>query len=157
MNIFKTILIVLLILSSNNSYSQTDKDKRKMNVQLDSLMIGKLTAVTGIDQVTADKFIGKYKANNKQIRQLKKEKREVMDLIEADPSALDVDVKLDKLIELDYNLYENRKAFMEDLKIFMTPQQIAGTIVFMKDFSKEFRKKFKKGKNQKRSEGKRNY
>ena len=156
MNIFKTILIVLLILSSNNSYSQTDKDKRKMNVQLDSLMIGKLTAVTGIDQVTADKFIGKYKANNKQIRQLKKEKREVMDLIEADPSALDVDVKLDKLIELDYNLYENRKAFMENLKIFMTPQQIAGTIVFMKDFSKEFRKKFKKDKSQKRSEGKRN-
>lgn len=156
MNIFKTILIVLLILSANNSYSQTDKDKRKMNVQLDSLMIGKLTAVTGIDQATADKFIVIYKANNKQVRQLKKEKREVMDLIEADPSALDVAVKLDKLIELDYNLYENRKAFMENLKIFMTPQQIAGTIVFMKDFSKEFRKKFKKDKSQKRSEGKRN-
>lgn len=146
MNIFRIILIVLIILSANNSYSQPEKDKKRMNVQFDSLMIGKLTTVTGIDQSTADKFIDKYKANNKQVRELKKEKREVMDLIETDPSALDVAVKLDKLIELDYNLYENRKAFMEDLKTFMTPQQIAGTIVFMKDFSKEFRKKFKKEK-----------
>ncbi|HMQ68811.1 MAG TPA: hypothetical protein PKA90_09580 [Ignavibacteria bacterium] len=151
MNIFKIILISILILSANISFGQYDKNKPHLNGQIDSLMNSKLITETGIDQTTADKFIEKYKDNNKQIRELKKEKKEVMKLIKADPSALDVGTKLDKLIDLDYEIFKNRKAFMEDLNNFMTPQQIAGTIVFMNDFSKEFRKRLKKNRNEKRN------
>ncbi|MCB0726238.1 MAG: hypothetical protein R3A12_20090 [Ignavibacteria bacterium] len=147
MNIFKIILISCLIITANFSYAQYDKNKLQMKGQIDSLMNSKLISETGIDQTTADKFIEKYKENNKQIRELKKEKKEVMKLIKADPSALDVGTKLDKLIDLDYEIFKNRKAFMEDLNNFMTPQQIAGTIVFMNDFSKEFRKRLKKNRN----------
>lgn len=147
MNIFKIILISCLIITANFSYAQYDKNKLQMKGQIDSLMNSKLISETGIDQTTADKFIEKYKENNKQIRELKKEKKEVMKLIKADPSALDVGTKLDKLIDLDYEIFKNRKAFMEDLNNFMTPQQIAGTIIFMNDFSKEFRKRLKKNRN----------
>ncbi len=150
MNIFKIILISCLIISANTSIGQYDKSKSQMKGQIDSLMNSKLITEAGIDQTTADKFIEKYKENNKQIRELKKEKKEVMKLIKADPSALDVGTKLDKLIDLDYEIFKNRKAFMEDLNNFMTPQQIAGTIVFMNDFSKEFRKRLKKNRNGKR-------
>lgn len=150
MNFFKITLITFLIMTANFSYSQYNKDMRGSRDQLDSLMKEKLSTVTGLDQTMADKFIEKYKANNKEAREIKKEKREVMNLIEADPSAIDVGTKLDKLIELDYDLYNNRKSFMDDMKSFMTPQQIAATIVFMKDFSKKFKKKLKKERRQKR-------
>ena len=144
MNIFKITLLVCLIFTANYSSAQFDKNRPQIKGEIDSLMKIKLTSETGIDQTTTDKFFEAYKVNNIQIRELKKEKREVMKLIKTDPSALDVGTKLDKLIELDYDIFKKRKAFMEDLKTFMTPQQIAETFVFMKDFSREFRDKIRK-------------
>jgi hypothetical protein len=146
MNIFKIALFACIILFVNVSFGQYDKDKPRMKGQIDSLMKIKFTAETNIDQTTADKFFDKYKENNKEIREFKNEKREIMKMIEANPAALDVGTKLDKLMKLEYDIFESRKAFVEDLKTFMTPQQIAETMVFMKEFSKKFRKKLKQDK-----------
>lgn len=146
MKIFNTIFIVMLLISAGKICAQAGLDKRDFKGSIDSVMKKKMIDKLGIDEQTAEKFIVSYKENNKQIRTIMKEKKDIMESIELDPSASDVGVKLDKIIELEEKIAEQKKNFFNELKTFLTPQQIAKSIIVKKNFEKELRKEINKKK-----------
>jgi Spy/CpxP family protein refolding chaperone len=150
MNVFKIILILLIAFISNLSFSQNINDKKQMRNGIDSIMKQKVMDNLGLDESSADKFINAFKGNSKQIRLFNKEKKELMQSIEDNPSAADVDTKLDRMLELETKIVEQRKAFFNELKGFLTPQQIARTIVLRKKFERQFKKEILKHKRQNR-------
>lgn len=67
-----------------------------------------------------------------------------MDKIENDLNAADMETKIARLIELETSVLELKKGFITDLKSFLTPQQIAKTIIMRKNLEKVMRKEINK-------------
>ncbi len=139
MNLFSKILFVILILYSGLSQAQVDRENKIFRERLDSLMKQKIIESLALDEPTANKFLESYKENNKQIRKIAKEKKELMNTLEMDPSASDMDSKLEQLFDIESRLLEQRRNFFKDLKTFLTPQQIAKTLILRKNFEKELK------------------
>lgn len=144
MKIFRFIFIIIIILSANLSYSQRDGDRKKFRDGIDTIMKQKLIDRLGVDESSADKFLNVYKDHNKQVRIIHKEKKDLMETIELDPGASDMDSKLDKMLELETKIVDAKKSFFNELRTFLSPQQIARTLILRKNFEKEFRKQINK-------------
>ncbi|MBK8554088.1 MAG: hypothetical protein IPL53_24785 [Ignavibacteria bacterium] len=146
MKIYKLLTILLLLITVKFSEAQTDDGKKKFKEEINKIMKSKLIDSLGMDEMTADKFISLYKDNNKQIRDLSKEKRALMESIELDPSAFDVEQKFDKMLEIETSILDKKKSFYQDMKSFLTPQQIAKTMILRKKMVREIKKEFNKHK-----------
>ncbi|MEO8210922.1 MAG: hypothetical protein ABI840_10195 [bacterium] len=144
MKIFKYILFATIIFAANFSLSQIDRDKKQIRDGIDSVMKQKVMEKLSLDEATADKFINTYKENNKQLRVINKEKNKLIETIELDPGADDIDAKLDKILEFESQTVSQKKNFFNELRTFLTPQQIARTIILRKKFEKEFRNEIMK-------------
>jgi hypothetical protein len=145
MKIVNTIIFIIL-LSSVSAYSQDEPLKDGIDNVLKQKLIDKL----GLDNATADKFLQSYKENNMKIRSIMKEKKDLMETIELDPSSSDIDSKLNKMLDLESKIVDQKKDFFKNLQSFLTSQQIAKTIILRKNFDKELRKEI----NQKRKRNK---
>lgn len=154
MKVNKLFTLILILISVNLCLSQVDDNKKKFKEEINNIMKTKLIDSLGMDEMTADKFIGLYKDNNKQIRALSKEKRALMQSIELDPSAGDVDQKFDKMLEIETRILDKKKSFFQELKTFLTPQQIAKTMILRKKLGREIKKEFMKHKKDGRKQEK---
>ncbi|MDQ3194506.1 MAG: hypothetical protein M3P82_05850 [Bacteroidota bacterium] len=155
----KIILMSVLLFSAGFSFAQNDKDRKQMRDSMNAIMKQKIISNLELDDATADKFISVYKENNKNIRMIMKEKKELMESIENDPNASDIDTKLDKILQLETDVLDLRKSFFRELKTFLSPQQIAKTLVLRKRFERQFRKEVMKqrdGKKRKERVGENN-
>ncbi|MDQ3022354.1 MAG: hypothetical protein M3R36_17575 [Bacteroidota bacterium] len=144
MKIFKYFLLASVILAANFSLAQMDLDKKQMRDGIDSVMKQKVMDKLSLDEATSDKFISTYKENNKQLRILNKEKHKLIETIELDPGASDIDSKLDQMLEIESKTVDQKKKFFNELRTFLTPQQIAKTIILRRKFQKEFRREMMK-------------
>lgn len=145
MKIFKFILLALIIITANLSFAQKDNNsRRQMRTGIDSLMKQKISEKLNLDEFTSEKFMNTYKENNKKIRILNKEKNNLLESIELNPDASDIDTKLNGVLELESKIFEQRKSFINELRSFLTPQQIAKTLILRKNFGKEFKKEILK-------------
>jgi hypothetical protein len=144
MKIFKLIFLVLFVFTISDSFAQKDFDKKKFKEKIDSVMRQKLIENTDLDSITANRFFETYNENSKQIRKITKEKKNLFEKIEADPSDQDMGSKIDKLMELETSVLEIKKGFMNELKTFLTPQQIARTIIMRKNLEKVMHKEINK-------------
>jgi len=144
---FTGIFLILFLFNAGFSFAQRD-GKKKTSDDLDRILKQKVMEKLSFDEPTADRLILAYKENNKQMRIIHKEKKEIMESIELDPGAADIESKLDKMVEIDTKSAELRKSFFTELKTFLSPQQIAKTLVLRKNFHKELRKQM--GKQRKR-------
>ena len=124
-----------------------DNDKKQFRAQIDSIMKQKLIEKLNLSESSADKYIIAIRENNGKVKDLLKEKKTIMKSIEADPEAADVGSKLDKSFEIDSRIIETRKEFIRDVSSYMTPQQIAKSMILKKNFNKEFKNQIKKHKN----------
>lgn len=124
-----------------------DNDKKQFRAQIDSIMKQKLIEKLNLSESSADKYIIAIRENNGKVKDLLKEKKTIMKSIEADPEAADVGSKLDKSFEIDSRIIETRKEFIRDISSYMTPQQIAKSMILKKNFNKEFKNQIKKHKN----------
>ncbi|MGB4853454.1 MAG: hypothetical protein WBQ38_14150 [Ignavibacteria bacterium] len=124
-----------------------DNDKKQFRAQIDSIMKQKLIEKLDLSESSADKYIIAIRENNGKVKDLLKEKKTIMKSIEADPEAADVGSKLDKSFEIDSRIIETRKEFIRDISSYMTPQQIAKSMILKKNFNKEFKNQIKKHKN----------
>ena len=124
-----------------------DNDKKQFRAQIDSIMKQKLIEKLKLSESSADKYIIAIRENNGKVKDLLKEKKTIMKSIEADPEAADVGSKLDKSFEIDSRIIETRKEFIRDVSSYMTPQQIAKSMILKKNFNKEFKNQIKKHKN----------
>jgi hypothetical protein len=138
---FAIILSVILV---NTSHAQRDSMRGNMKEQLSKLMKERLVEKVGLSESTANLFMTALDENGKEVRKLMRERKELMDAIDLDPSAADVESKMDRTIEIDIQLAEMRKSFKKELRNFMSAQEIAKTMNFRKKFEKELRKEIKK-------------
>ena len=136
--------IVLLLITTSPSFSQRDSMKAEMKEKLGKLMKERLVEKVGLSEISADKFMKALDENGIQVRALMKERRDLMDEIDFDPGAQDVEKKMDRTIEIDIQIAELRKSFKSQLREFMSAQEIAKTMKFRKKFEKELRKEIKK-------------
>ncbi len=136
--------IFLLLLMANPSFSQRDSMRAEMKEQLSKLMKERLVEKVGLSEITADRFMKALDENGTQVRALMKERRDLMDEIDFDPGAQDVEKKMDRTIEIDIKIAELRKSFKSELREFMSAQEIAKTMKFRKKFEKELKKEIRK-------------
>lgn len=141
------IVFTFVNLSTAQFDNNKDNDKKQFRAQIDSIMKQKLIEKLNLSESSADKYIIAIRENNGKVKDLLKEKKTIMKSIEADPEAADVGGKLDKSFEIDSRIIETRKEFIRDVSSYMTPQQIAKSMILKKNFNKEFKNQIKKHKN----------
>lgn len=140
MKTYKLIILSLILFAFNTSYAQRDMKKMKFTEKIDSVMRVKLIENGDLDSITADKFLEIYKDNNNKIRKISKEKKNLMETIEKDPEAMDMESKINNLMDLETSILDLRKSFITEIKSFLTPQQIAKTLVMRKNIERVIRK-----------------
>lgn len=147
-------LVILLVLLCQNSWVQAQKgqNNKLLRNQIDSLRKQKFMEKVNVDEATADRFFELFKENNKKIRVFNKERKEILQSIEDNPDALDIDIKINNLLELETKIVEQRKTFMTDLKSILTLPQIAKTIILQKNFNKQFKREILKQRKKSRKE-----
>lgn len=144
-----TVLIAFTFVSLCTAQfdNNKDNDKKQFRAQIDSIMKQKLIEKLNLSESSADKYIIAIRVNNGKVKDLLKEKKTIMKSIEADPEAADVGSKLDKSFEIDSRIIETRKEFIRDISSYMTPQQIAKSMILKKNFNKEFKNQIRKHKS----------
>lgn len=152
MKLIKLLITAIFFLSTVSVFGQIEESKKPGREDIEKIMKQKLMDKLSFDESTADRFLNSYKENNRKIRQLNKEKKELMETIELDPSAQDIDSKLNQMLDIETQMLEQRRSFFSELRTYLTPQQIAKTMLLRKNFQKEFRKEIqmqrKKNKEQ---------
>ncbi len=146
---FIAVFVILVIGNISNAQfnKKNDSDKRQFRMQIDTLMKQKLMEKLDMSESAADKYVSAFRENNNRIKELMKEKKTVMRSIEADPEAADIVSKLDKVFDIDSRIIETRRAFIKDISTYLTPQQIAKSMILKKNFNREFKDQIRKHKS----------
>lgn len=146
---FIAVFVILVIGNISNAQfnKKNDSDKRQFRMQIDTLMKQKLMEKLDMSESAADKYVSAFRENNNKIKELMKEKKTVMRSIEADPEAADIVSKLDKVFDIDSRIIETRRAFIKDISTYLTPQQIAKSMILKKNFNREFKDQIRKHKS----------
>lgn len=141
------VILVIGNISNAQFEKKNDNDKRQFRMQIDTLMKHKLMKKLDMSESTADKYVSAFRENNNRIKELMKEKKAIMKSIEADPEAADIITKLDKAFDIDSRIIETRRAFIKDISTYLTPQQIAKSMILKKNFNREFKDQIRKHKS----------
>lgn len=152
-----TFLIVFAFVnlcSAQFDNNSKDSDKKQFREQIDSIMKQKLIEKLDLSESSADRYLTAFRENNSKIKVLLKEKKTIMKSIEADPEAADVGSKLDKSFEIDLRIIETRRAFIKDVSSYLTPQQIAKSMILKKNFNKEFKNQIRQHKSKDKNKAK---
>ncbi|MFA5404588.1 MAG: hypothetical protein WC358_06610 [Ignavibacteria bacterium] len=143
---YKNILIIFILIAGFSITLQAQEDtsmtgsKKKLRIAIKEKFMQKLN----IDEATANKFFNLYNEQRKINKDFKKNKKDLMKLIEENPDASDVMSKINQLIEIDDKITKSRKDFVTELQKFLTPKQIAQSITFQKNLKKLFNKRKEK-------------
>lgn len=148
---YLVFLLMLFLFISSKSFAQRDSSKFQKMQELESVFKEKVKTNLGIDEAQADKLIALEKENKMQLKKLRKEEKELYNEIEANPDASDIDSKFNKILELERKTIEVKENYFNELKNFLTPQQIAKSFIIkrklFKELRKEINKRDKKNKN----------
>jgi len=143
------ILIVmaaaLFLACTFSAYAQQDTSRKG---KFQKVVKEKFMERVGVDEKTTDKFMETAKSHKNEMKSLQQKRMTLMKEITDNPGSTDIQSKLEDLLDVDYKMHMSRKGFYNELKTFMTPEQIAKTMTFQKDM-KDFMNKNKKGKNKK--------
>ncbi len=134
-----TFAIIILAVCSSGLYAQRDSSGRKLKKVIREKLVEKI----GIDETTADKVITLQTKHRKEIKELRKLQADYLKDITDNPESQDISSKLDAFVDCDNKIYQKRKEFLDDLKSFLTPKQIAQMMSFSKDLSKFMKKEMR--------------
>lgn len=143
---YKKILILLIFVIGFNITLQAQEDssmtgsRKKLRKAIKEKFMQKLD----IDEATANKFFDLFNEQKKVMKEYSKNKMQLMKSIEDNPDAGDVMSKINQIMEIDDKINKSRKDFIAELQKFLTPKQIAQSIIFQKNL----RKLFLKGKRE---------
>jgi hypothetical protein len=141
----KIVIILILIVGFNFTLqAQEDTSLTGSRHKLKKVVREKLIEKLEIDEASADKFITLYNEQKKVMGDYNKDKKDLMRTIEDNPDASDVMKKINDLIEIDDKINKSRKEFIAELQKFLTPKQIAQSIIFQKNLRKLFLKENRK-------------
>lgn len=152
MNKLFLIFSLVFLFQSNSIFAQKGDRDKLFKSQIDSIRRQKFIEKINIDESTAESFFTMFKENNKKIRIFNKERRQILEKIEENPEAFDIDDKINSLLDIETKITEQKRIFMTELKTILTPQQIAKTIIFQRNFQKQFRKEMIKQRNERQKD-----
>ena len=134
----RTINLILLILFAFTLQlkAQTDTNDTKPIKMFQKATMNKFMEYVKTDEATTVKYFKMYRNNLRKINQFTKLRRSIMSDIESNPEDADISNKLDKLNEIETNIYKLRSDFRESLKEYLTPTQIAKSLIFEKKIRK---------------------
>lgn len=110
----------------------------------------KLIEQVGLSEQVAEKYLDIQIEFRSKIRDIAKERKELMEYIENNPESPDIGKKLDKLFSLEDEAYKNRKNYIASIKEILTPEQIAKTMILQKETRKLIKEKSKDKKKDKK-------
>jgi len=151
MKTFNFIILVLafFVLASTTSYSQNDTARSRD--KLKKIVKEKLIEKLKIDEPTANKLIELTAENRKETKELRKKQKELTDYIFDNPQSSDIGSKLDDLMDSENKLNQLKNDHYTKLKAFLTPTQIAQSIVFQRELMKFMKKEMKHDKSNDRN------
>lgn len=128
------ITLFLLAFAFGNSFAQQDSsDNHQL---LKKVLKKKFIENLGLDKESADKFFRLYNESRKNINELTKKQKEILEYINENYEDQSISLKIDEMIENESKIFELRKNFINSLKEFLTPQQIAKSIVMQQKMRK---------------------
>jgi len=135
------LVMIVLVSISNIILAQTDSTKadKKLKKAVKQKLIDKLS----IDESTADKLMSAFQENRKAMNDLHKKRKKLQDDIVENPKNPDILKSIDELTDIDYKEYTTKKDFIDKLKTFLTPEQIALSFAFQKNLMKFMKKEIK--------------
>lgn len=146
------LAISLVLFIGTNAYSQKDSSRSKD--KLKKVVKEKLMERVGLDESTADKLIEMTAENRKLLKDLQKKRKEIAEYIFDNPDNSDMGSKLDELFDIETKINKARSDHYLNLKSFLTPSQIAKSMVFQKDLLKFMKKEMDKKKKGKKNRDK---
>jgi len=126
------LILLILFTFTLQLKAQTDTNDTKPIKMLQKATMNKFMEFVKTDEATTVKYFKMYRDNLRKINQFIKLRRSVMSDIESNPEDADISNKLDKLNEIETNIYKVRSDFRESLKEYLTPIQIAKSLIFEK-------------------------
>lgn len=150
-----TLTLILIFALYNFSYAQDDpKDFRE---RIRKVAIERLSEKLQIDEQTAETVVDLETKSRNEIGKLNKQRLSIYKYLEDNPEAEDAEQKLDELIDIEYKITEHREKLLTDLKLILTPQQIAQALVFQIKFTKYLREQIEKHKKDRKRNPKRKF
>jgi hypothetical protein len=140
----KIFLILVLAVSFSAGYSQPNNRLKEVRKQ-------KFLEVVSVDDAIAERYFNLFDANFNARMNLSKQKKDNLEYVEKNNDAADVTAKLDEILEIDAKILEKKKELYAELKTFLTPKQLAQTIVFQAKFTKKLKEEIER-KKKKREE-----
>lgn len=144
---FIYIFIIFII-----SFGAVEAQPKKMTEELKKIRKQKYLESVSIDEATADKYFEVFDANFQSIMQYNKQRKDNLEYIEKNLDAADVSAKLEEILDLDGKILEKKKDLYTQLKVFLTPKQLAQSVIFQMKFSRELKKQIDKRKKDKHPE-----
>ena len=135
------ILFWILAFSFGNVFAQQDTTD---NLQiLKKTIKKKFIENLGLDKESGEKFFRLYSESRKEINDLTRRQKEIIEYINSNYDDADISAKIDEMIENENKLLQARKNYINALKEFMTPQQIAKSIALQQKLRKLLTRKSK--------------
>lgn len=132
------------------SFSAAEAQPKKMTDELKKIRKEKYLENVSVDNATADKYFEIFDENFLSLRKLNKQKKDNMEYIENNVEASDISAKIDEILDIESKILEKKKDMFVQLKTFLTPKQIAQSIIFQVKFTKELKNQIDKRKKGKR-------
>lgn len=151
MKTLNSIVLILsfLILTGTGAYSQTDTSRAAQKEKLKKMVKEKLMEKMSIDDASATKLMELASAHRKEMKELRKKEMDLTDYIFDNPTSSDVGTKIEDLLEAENKINQLRNDYYSKLKAFLTPTQIAQSMVFQKELTKFMKKEMKMEKKDK--------
>jgi Spy/CpxP family protein refolding chaperone len=146
-NVTKYLVVLMLFVLAGKGFAQpvdTPPDDRKDEIT--KILKQKFIDKVQVDDATADKFFRLYEDNNRKMKDINKQKREVMKYIEANPDAADIEQRLNDLMSLEEQALQQKKNFYNEAKGILTAKQLAQSIVLQSNFRKFLKEEIRKRK-----------
>lgn len=151
--IYFFIIVLFGFISSADSYAQNDRDDFKQ--KLDKIRKDKFIEKIKVDDATADRYFQVTNTFMETMKDLNQSQRRLMKSIEDNPDASDIESKLNQFIENEAKIGNVKKEYYESLKTFLTPKQVAQTIVFQRQFMKKLKNEVDKRRGKEKKKRKR--
>jgi hypothetical protein len=143
------ILIVIIFIVS---FSAVNAQPKKMTDELKKIRKEKYLENVSVDDATADRYFELFDENFLAVKKLSKQKKENMEYIEKNIEAADVSARIEEILDIDSKIVEKKKDLYTQLKTFLSPKQIAQSIIFQLKFNKELKNQIDKRKDKRRKE-----
>lgn len=143
------LITAIFLISFSAGYTQP----KKMNEELKKIRKQKyLENVTSVDEVTADKYFEVFDANFESVMKLNRQRKETLEYIEKNLEATDLATKMEDLLDIEGKILEKKKDLYTQLRTFLSPKQLAQSMIFQVKFNKELKKQIDKKRKREKPE-----